>query len=184
MGVTRRKIADLITRAKGLNVIHDNEIQMMHRSVNETYERSRDSLESQGIESHHETFIFPEDTDETVTFTASNVANTFGAWAEIVDNNAVTLSSKFASNEGHISAVMVEDVSVKEKTFLIEIAYGASKIIISRHRFVSGETTKLPPIQQIRVRSLDIPAGETVYYRMKCDQADATCELSFRYHYH
>jgi len=165
-------------------IVQPKEVQMMYRSDAKEYNRETDSLEAHGIEFHHETFLFPEDTNETVTFTAGSPANTFGNWAEIQDNNSVTLSSKLASIDGHISGLMIENVSIKEKTFLIEIAYGASKTIISRHRFVSGETTKLPAIQQIAVRSDDIPAGETIYYRMKSETAGATCNLSLRYHHH
>lgn len=60
-------------------------------------------------ESAHESYIFPEDTNETSTHTAHANADTFCAWTEIVDNNAVTLSSKFASNNGHISAIVLEE---------------------------------------------------------------------------
>lgn len=137
------------------------------------------------LEQQHLSYIFPEDTDLTVTFTAA-AANIWSAWAEIQDDGVpTTFSSKFAAQRGHISLVMVEDCSVKDKVYMLEIAYGADKKIISPHRFISGTAPKEPSIQEARVRSPVIPAGETVYYRMKCEQAGPqTAELSFRYHYH
>ena len=39
----------------------------------------------------HENHIFPEGSNETVTLTAGGTINTYGAWAEIADNNSVTL---------------------------------------------------------------------------------------------
>ena len=151
------------------------------RSVG-SYDRDIDSLEASGEESHHLTKIFPEGTDETLTFTAGGVANAFGDWAEIVDNVPNTFSSKITSPT-HITAFMIEDANVKDKTYFIEVAYGDAKTVVSRYRFISGET-KLPAIQQMRVRSEDIPVGETVYYRMKCESAGKTCTLHLRYYYH
>ena len=135
------------------------------------------------IEMFHESHLFPEDTDETITFTAGGGNNTFGAWAEIVDNNAVTFSSKFATDDGHISSIKLIDANTNDKAYIIELSYGAAKKIIAPYNFVSG-TVLLPPIQQLRIRSQAIPAGEVVYYRMKCETGGATCRVSFRYHSH
>ena len=131
-------------------------------------------------EMHHASHIFPEASNETVTLTAGDPENTNGAWAEIVDNNAVTLSSKFASAEGHLHSLQVEGVSAKKKVFVLEIAYGDDKTQVLHLRFL--ENNKSVPIQQNRVLSNDIPAGETIYYRMMCEDADATCTVSIRYH--
>ena len=135
------------------------------------------------IEAFHVTHLFPEDTDETITFAAGGANNTFGAWAEIVDNNPVTLSSKFATDDGHISSVKLIDADTNDKVYIIEIAYGAAKTMITPYDFLSG-TVLLPAVQQVRVRAESIPAGEVVYYRMKCETGGATCRVSFRYHYH
>ena len=136
-------------------------------------------------ESEHDSSIYPSDTDEVVTFTAGGVANTFGAWAEIdVDGDGDTFSSKVATVGQHISGILIEDLSDKDKHYLLEIAYGDDKTIVLRHRFVSGEVKKLAAIQYMRIRAAQIPAGETVYYRMKCETASATCEISLRYHSH
>jgi len=134
-------------------------------------------------EAAHLSEIFPEDSNETVTFTAGGVADTFGAWAEIIDNNGVTLSSKLADCEGHISSYMVEDANVKDKIYIFEIAYGDDKIIIDRSRILSGNV-KLSTTQQVRSRGGDVPSGETVFYRMKCETAGKTVTLSMRYHCH
>ncbi|GAH15694.1 unnamed protein product, partial [marine sediment metagenome] len=52
------------------------------------------------------------------------------------------------------------------------------------HRFLSGDTKKLAAVNYMKIRADEIPAGETVYYHMKCETAGATCEVSLRYHTH
>ncbi len=137
------------------------------------------------LDSQHESAIFPEDTDEVVTFAAGGDANTFGTWAEVkVDGNGTTFSSKLAEVEGHISGLLIEDMSVKDKHYLLEIAYGDDKVNVLRHRFIAWDIKKLDAVNFMKIRADDIPAGETVYYRMKCETALATCEISLRYHYH
>jgi len=137
------------------------------------------------LDSQHESDIFPEDTDESVTFTAGGVANTFGAWAEIaVDVIGTTFSSKVATKQGHISGILIEDMSLKDKHYLLEIAYGDDKTNVLRHRFIAWDVKKLDAVNFMKIRAAAIPAGETVYYRMKCETALATCEISLRYHTH
>jgi len=135
-------------------------------------------------EKQHETRIFPEGSNETVSFIAGENANTFCPWVEILDNNMVELSSKFAAKGGHISVIIIEDVSVKDKCYIYEISYGSGKTTITRGRFIAGETNKLPAVQQSKVRAAGCPAGEKVYYRMKCETGSATAQISFRYHNH
>jgi len=142
---------------------------------------AQEILNSLELESHHISDYFPEDSDETVTFTAGGVANTFGAWAEIVDNNAVTFSSKLTTCDGHISAFLIENTSVKDKIYIFEIAYGAAKTVVVRGRVLSA-TVLLSTVQQGRRRALSVLAGETVYYRMKCETAGATGQVAIRYH--
>jgi len=137
------------------------------------------------LEIRHESELFPEDTDEVVTFTAGTPADAWGSWAEVVvDGNGDTFSSKVATENGHISGILIEDLDTVDKRYLLEIAYGDDKTEVLRHRFLSGETKKLPAIQFVKIRAESIPAGETVYYRMKCETAGATCEISLRYHTH
>jgi len=160
----------------------DEALTLIKNRTGGSYDRRVDSLEAAGEEIHHLTKIFPEGTDETLTFTAGGVANVFGDWAEIVDNVPNTFSSKI-TKPTHITAFMIEDASVKDKTYFLEVAYGDAKTLVSPYRFISGDV-KLPIIQQIRLRSRDIPVGETVYYRMKCETAGATCTLHLRYYHH
>ena len=128
----------------------------------------------------HTTYIFPEDTNETMTFIAA-AANTWGAWTEIVDNNGVTFSSKLAALSGHITVIVVETVSVNAQRYMIELAYGAAKTLISPIRLYSGAVPK----QDTRVHGVVIPAGEKVYYRAKCSQAGPqSCVGHLRYHFH
>lgn len=141
-----------------------------------------DLLDQLELEAIHASHIFPEDTDETITFVAGGTANTFGAWAEIVDNNAVTLSSKFASNIGHITTLAVESANTNAKIYYIEIAYGDAKTVVCVHRFKTN--TGVNRFQLARMRTLKIPAGETVYYRMKCETASAQAVVNLKYHFH
>ena len=139
------------------------------------------------LEMEHDSSIFPDSTELACTFTAGTPANAWSAWAEVVDDTAptpVTFSSKFATQAGHLSGAQIEDLSHKDKRYQLCLAYGDAKVCIFHHRFLSGEVKKLPAIQVVRVRAAQIPAGEAIYYRLKCEQAGATCEVSFRYHYH
>jgi len=129
----------------------------------------------------HVSKIFPEDTDETVTITAGGTNNTFGDWAELADNNSVTLSSKFTAKSGYIVSILLEEADTKDVRYLLEIAYCATKTVVARSRFMKVNT-KLNVSHQMRIRSLKIPKGEIVYYRLKCETASATAEIQVRYY--
>lgn len=131
----------------------------------------------------HITAIFPEATNETVTFTAGGTNNTFGSWAEIVDNNAVTFSSKAAASSIHLTSIQIETTDTDDKVYLVEISYGSGNTIVTRSRFYSG-TKFTNAIAQTRLHTAIIPAGETIYYRLACETASATATVSIRYHTH
>jgi len=137
------------------------------------------------LESEHETFIFPEASDLDVVWTAGGVANVFGAWAVVQDNDvpANTLASRFTS-EAHIASVLIEQASIVDEVHILEISYGALNTLVIPIRFISGERVFLPPVQQIRVRATIVPAGEPIYYRMMAETAGAVIRVSFRYHFH
>ena len=139
-------------------------------------------------ELEHESYVFPEATDLTVDLgLAGAIVNVWSAWQEVVDSAAPTpnkFSDKFATKEGHISAIQVEEATPADERFMVEIAYGAAKTIVSRARFMSGATPILASIQQQRVRPLANPVGETVYYRMMCSKNTGACKVNLRYHYH
>lgn len=158
--------------------------EIKHKVGTEGYNRTTDSLEFLGETQSHVSGLFPISVANYITFVAGNVANAFGEWAEIVDDAANSMSDIFALATGHIGGVLVEDLSTKDKRYLFELAYGEDKTIIMRHRFLSGDTKKLDAIQYMQIRSLIVPVGETVYYRMMCETASETCEVSFRYHTH
>lgn len=79
---------------------------------------------------------------------------------------------------------MIESCSVRDEAYTFEVAYGDAKTMMARYRFIAGETVRLPAIQQMRIRSIHLPPEELVYYRMKCETADATCALHIRYYLH
>ncbi len=157
---------------------------IQHKDDNETFDRETDSLEFLGETQTHVTGLFPVSSANYVTFTAGNVANTFGTWAEIVDNAANKLSAAFATSHGHVTGILLEDLSVKDKRYLFELAYGDDKTVILRHRFLTGDIKKLSAVLFMRIRSVILPEAQLLYYRMMCETADATCEISFRYHVH
>lgn len=131
----------------------------------------------------HETYIFPDNSALICTLTAGGTINTFGTWAEIADSASTTLSSKVTDNDGHITGIQIENMT-EDRVYYLEVAYGEAKTNVLRHRFVKPTTKKAAVIGFIRIRSTEVPAGETIYYRMMCAQASQTCEVSFRYHYH
>ena len=129
----------------------------------------------------HSTNIFPEDTDDYVTLTAGTPANTFGEWAEIQDDKANKFSAKFDENPGYITALILEEASVKDERYLLEISYCELHTLIARSRFMKV-ATKVDVSHLMRIRSALIPAGEEIYYRLKCETALATAELQLRYY--
>lgn len=144
------------------------------------------NVDSLILEIQHDSELFPENTDRKVELTAGTPANTWSAWAEIQDDDTppVTFSSKIICIV-HLSGLLIEDLSNKDKRYELQIAYGDAKVHITTHRFLTGEVVKkLAAIQFIRVRAAHIPTGEKVYYRMRCETAGATCEISLRYHCH
>ena len=130
---------------------------------------------------HHVSDIFPDDTNKIVTLTAGGVADTFGAWAPIVDNLAVELSTVFAAAPGHICSIAVEECSRTDERYELEVSYGAARVVVARTRFMKAAVI-LDVSHQTRIRSIHIPAGETVYYRLKCETALGTAEVHFRYY--
>jgi hypothetical protein len=126
-----------------------------------------------------DTFLFPADTDYWVLLTADAAAGSWSTWAEIVDNNAVTLSSLFAADAGYISDIYVYQVTAAaDTTHIVEIAYGASKISLTRIMF-NGDNLNLAQIKSRR-----IPAGETIYYRIMTNVAPTEyVSIGFRYFY-
>ncbi|GAH55071.1 unnamed protein product, partial [marine sediment metagenome] len=79
------------------------------------------------LEQSHDTEIFPESAGRKVEFTAGS-ANLWSEWAVVQDDTSGTpikLSDRGTSNM-HISAVNIEGLSVDDKRYMIEIAYGDS----------------------------------------------------------
>jgi len=122
-------------------------------------------------------YLFPETSNVDVTFTAHANPNTWSAWAEIIDGNAVTLSSKFATLTGYLRGIMLSDASVANEIYIIELSYGTAKTIVGRVAVRSDWTYRIELI------SARIPAGETVYYRMMAETGGATILARFRYYY-
>jgi len=135
----------------------------------------------------HLSYIFPEDSDETILLTAGGTDNAFGDWAEIKDDQNVTLSSQATENDLYISSLTVEEADTQDVIYSVEVGYGDGTVggttVVGSHRFAAPLTKFVDIVQQIRVRPLKIPAGETIYYRMKCETASKKCNVSIRYHY-
>ena len=71
-------------------------------------------------------------------------------------------------------------MSASGKLYELHLAYGSSKTIITRIRLKGGAVPK----QESRIYGFYIPAGSTVYYKLKCETGGATLNLHLRYHYH
>lgn len=143
------------------------------------------TLADLGLHNVHDTQIFPEDTGKTVTVTAHANINEWGAWVELEDSATNKLTAKFASNDGHITAIMVESTESAGQIWVVELSYGASRINCGRMRFVSSTVGFEDAAQQIRVRAGHIPAGETIYGRLMCDKiGEETATIHVRYYLH
>ena len=125
----------------------------------------------------NEVYLYPDAATKTVTLTAGDGVDTWGAWAEITDSGATTLSSKFAADSGYLREIMTHDYSEVDNIYMIEIAYGAGKTIVGRSKIRSDWT------YVCELRSVVIPAGQTIYYRMQCETGNATLEADFRYYF-
>jgi len=148
-----------------------------------------DELVALLLEAAHRSYIFPDmssDIDLTCTFT-SGAIDEFGAWAEITDSGATTLSSIAAAHALHISALRIRSTSDANLLYVIEMGYGpdaGSVTILDVHEFGSG-TKKIDSDEQVRFRAPVFPQGQKVYYRMKTeDTLNATANIELRYHYH
>jgi len=132
----------------------------------------------------HNTYIFPAATNLDCVLTAHADANTWSAWAEVEDTTPetpITLSSLFAANKGHLTALVVEETNTASTKFMFEISYGAAKVHVAAIRILS-ETNQIGVAQVARIRGAEIPAGETVYYRAMCETAGSkTATAYFRY---
>ena len=136
---------------------------------------------------YHASYIFPSDTNLTCTLTAAETANTWSSWAEIEDDTGGTtlkFSAAFASEEGHITELHVETLSEVNTVYMVQLSYGSGKVHLGEFRLAGG--TKFDSaVSDIRTNSIDIPAGETVYYRMKSATGVAdTAIVHFRWHLH
>ena len=147
------------------------------RSIN----RILEDLTSILLAEHHQTHLFPDDTNLTCLLTAGEAANTWSGWTEIVDSAETKLTSKFASAAGYLTSMVVEELSEIDTIYMLQIAYGEDKIEITCLR-TAGKTKFQNPAHQERFRAVQIPAGEKVYYRLKTGTAVAdTTLVHFRY---
>ncbi|GAH65019.1 unnamed protein product, partial [marine sediment metagenome] len=81
------------------------------------------------LEMEHDSDLFPESTARVGPLTAGAPADTWSDWAEVTDDTPVTpvtFSSK-VTKETHITGMLVEDLSHKDKRYALEIAWGDAK---------------------------------------------------------
>jgi len=132
----------------------------------------------------HKTYIFPGDTSLTCTLTAGQALDTWSTWAEFIDSAANNFSSLLAVADGHITVIQQEEVSDENTLYQLEVSYGEDKTHITSQRF-AGSGKFQNPDNHARVFSGEIPAGESVYYRLKSNTAVAdTVLVHIRYHTH
>ena len=129
----------------------------------------------------HISDIWPDDTSKTCTVTSGVAAHTFGAWADLVDSVAAALSAKFAASDGYIEAILIEDCSATDNLYMLELRNNATGETIGRVRFMKIGA-KVDVSHQTPIRSIRIPAGADIEYRMKDATGGATAELHIRYY--
>lgn len=140
-------------------------------------------------EFHHRSYLFPDlssDIDLTCTLTSGEI-DSFGAWAEITDSGANTLTTIVASYAIYISALRIRTASETDVLYVIEIGYGPdvdNVTVIDPHEFGSG-TKHIDSDELVGFRPPALPKGQNVYYRMKTENTkNATVTIELRYHYH
>lgn len=142
------------------------------------YSSLYDISETLLLHNENETFLFPDSVSANVSLTAGAPADTFGAWAELVDSGAVTLSSKFATKSGYLVEIMLRDYSDANEIYIIEVATANDGTNVVGRDKVRSDWTYIRAF-----RSARIEAGVTLYYRMKAESAGATVNADFRYYY-
>lgn len=148
------------------------------------WDPDRDTLEEAGIYITHETKIFPESTDQTLTVAGHANPDEWSDWVEMVDApGGITFTSKVTS-EGHLTAVNAEDTSASGEIWMLEIAHGDTKVHVARVRFISASLGNLPAIYHTRIRSEHIPSDELIYARLMCSVGGANCKIHLRYYLH
>ena len=135
----------------------------------------------------HETQIFPASSELECVLTAHATADVWSTWAEIEDDTGgttVKLSAAFAACDGHITSMVTESANQDATIYMVEVAYGSAKTIISRWR-VASHISIVSSSGQSAAAGEHIPEGETVYYRMKCETAGSkTLSVHFRHFCH
>jgi len=139
-------------------------------------------------EFHHNTKIFPENSGIALTLTAGPVANAFDGdvWGRLTDEDGNHFDEMFTRHptwDRHLSAIVMEDASARDKVYHLEISYGDSRTMVTRMRFIAGNT-KAGATNRTAVRAVHVPAGERIYYHMMCETANATLEVHLRAHCH
>jgi hypothetical protein len=124
-----------------------------------------------------ERFLYPSTTQITCTLVAGNTG-VFSDWALITDSVGGNFSSAFSGSTGYIMDMQIYDHSAVDKLYLVELSYGASKTILARAMWHTSF------IDNVDIKSVLVPAGQPVYYRMMSSGANgANAKVGFRYIY-
>lgn len=138
----------------------------------------REQVDDLHVKAFHTCKVFPDNSNETCQFTAGALANEWSALADVVDNNGVTLLSKFGGKAVHIGVINVEQTSANV-IYIAELYCGG--VVFTVVRFKGGPVPK----QSEQVCGTVIPAGcPSIQYRMKCATGGATANLNCRWHEH
>jgi len=158
----------------------DNEVGVIDGIV-DTIDDNVDELLTLGSHVH---LIFPEATNLTITLESPDgAANTWSAWTEIADSGATTLSSMFGT-PGHVEEVFVETATAAV-IYMMEISFGAARTVVFRKRFASSGAGAVQTIDQgAAMTGAEIPAGETIYYRLMAAGTGDDCTVNIHYMLH
>jgi len=129
----------------------------------------------------HVSEVWPDEPSRTCTVTSGAGADTWGAWANLVDNALDALSLKFAADDGHITGILVEECSSTDNPYHLEIRDNVSGETLCRSRFTKANV-RLDVGHSPRVLSLHIAAGADIEYRMKDANGGETADISIRYY--
>jgi hypothetical protein len=115
--------------------------------------------------------------------TAGTPANEWHEWEEAIDSDGNHFADANATRSVDIYGVVIESVSAAKKLFMGQIAYGDDKVIIAEDRFMIDAISKSGSMVIMLINALRVPAGQTLYGRLKCEVPAATADISLLYNY-
>lgn len=129
----------------------------------------------------HVSEVWPDLPSTTCTVTSGVGVDTWGAWANLVDSLVGTLSAKFAASDGYLASILIEECDSTDNMYTLELRDNVTGLTLARQRFAKANI-RVNVAHQNRIRSIRIPAGADIEYRMMDATGGKTALLHVRYY--